>query len=511
MFPYHFFEGGKIMVNNMRRVRCILCNDLVSRVPPGTVSKDYGSKYSVKTLQVGDRRGCICSFCVEDLYASYNMIVKAKYGFSKRSSIKTIAPMPAVPTSSVSVKKESPSKALSTSLFNPNNQDFMDSLVDSLKKSFPIPVVISHPHENAKKVENSASTEQMFECLNYSLDSYLSIVKSKVFGQDEAAQMLLYTIYFNQFANFLEEYGLAPNIIRRSHILIVGNTGVGKTFLTTTVANIMKIPYAFCNAPSITSAGYIGGKVEEFLEELYRNAGCNLKLAENGILFIDEIDKKRVESNKSGRDVTGRAVQEELLKVMEASSIHLKSYNIDINPKNITVVMMGAFVGLDEIISKRMNKKVIGFKAANEDAQDAEITPDDLIEYGLIPEFIGRVSTIIKMNPISKTTIIDIIYSMLENFNIIFKVKNIELSVSDFFIDSLADTLATSSTGARDVYSKLYNILFPSIYQVFQNKGEGVCQIDASGNTEIIICDQNKKTKYFHFDSKYAFDTDEEF
>lgn len=520
------------MVSSMRRVRCFLCNELVSRVPTTSTSVPDNSPYSIKTLQINNKRGCICSSCLENLYSTYNILLKAKYGFSKRSSLQEIAPTqpsfkssrdttPAKfsdfsrdatnmqPSSGTLQQDVSFQDCIKPPFYRQFDQKAFDMLMNSLKKTFPIPVVISSSQKTFTKQVSNVTTEKKFACLDYSLDSYLAIVTSKVFGQDEAAKMLLYTIYFNQFANLLEEYGLSQDTIRKSHVLLIGNTGVGKTFLATTVANTLKIPYAFCNATSITSAGYIGGKVEEFLEELYKNADYNLELAENGILFIDEIDKKRVESNKSGRDVTGRAVQEELLKMMESSSIHLKNYNINFNPKNITIVMMGAFVGLDEIIDKRLNKKVIGFSNSTDSSKDMSVTPNDLIDYGIIPEFIGRVSVIIKMNPISKATIIDIIYSLLDNFNIIFKIKKVDLIVDDFFIDALAEELLSSSTGARDIYSKLFNILSPALYQIFQSNGDGICQIDAFGNTELLITDADKKAKVFYFDSKFTFAADD--
>ncbi|MBR4111164.1 MAG: AAA family ATPase [Clostridia bacterium] len=474
------------MANSKRRARCLLCGQLVPKEPSTILP------YAVKPLTIDGKHGCICSICVDDHYAKHNSNVKALTGFSKRSTLNEIIPLPV----------DTP--------FTPPMQSPTELLASALKKLAPIPVVVSHAQTvktNPKPKE--ITVKEKFACLDNSLDSYFKIVASKVFGQDEAAQMVLYTIYYNQMANLLE-FLTGEDLDRRNHILLIGNTGTGKTFLATTVAKAMKLPYAISNATSITSAGYIGAKVENLLESLYRNAGCNLDLAENGIVILDEVDKKRVTPDGNGRDVTGRAVQEELLKILEPSDVYLKEFDITFNTRNLTVILMGAFVGLDEVIKKRMHKKVIGFRAEEEVAQDIEVTPDDLINYGFIPEFVGRIPAVISLNNLTKDVIIDIIYSLISKLNLFFKTKDVDLIIDDRFIDTLAEDIMKSSTGARDVYKRFFYIFQPALYRIFQSNGGGVCEYDEHGNTTLIVGDKNAKMQTYEFESLLKLSFEEE-
>lgn len=474
------------MANSKRRIRCLLCGLLVSK-EPSTIFP-----YAVKPMTIAGNHGCICSICVEDHYIRHNSNIKSITGFSKRSTLNEIMPLP-VDTS-----------------FAPPMQSPTEILASALRKLEPIPVVVSHAQTIKTKAKpKEVTVKEKFACLDNSLDSYFKIVTSKVFGQDEAAQMLLYTIYYNQMANLLE-FLTGEDLDRRNHILLIGNTGTGKTFLATTVAKTMNLPYAISNATAITSAGYIGAKVENLLESLYRNAGCNLDLAENGIVILDEVDKKRVTPDGNGRDVTGRAVQEELLKILEPSDVYLKEFDVTFNTRNLTVILMGAFVGLDEVIKKRMHKKVIGFRAEEEVVQDIEVTPDDLINYGFIPEFVGRIPAVISLNNLTKDVIVDIIYSLISKLNLFFKTKNVDLIIDDRFIDALAEDIMTSCTGARDVYKRFFYIFQPALYRIFQSNGGGVCEYDEHGNTTLVVGDKNAKMQTYEFKSLLKLSFEEE-
>ncbi|MBO5142924.1 MAG: AAA family ATPase [Clostridia bacterium] len=485
------------MANNSQRVRCLVCDSLVQR------GFSDSSPYAVTFFKVDKRRGCICSSCVDDLYARHNFNFKLKKGLSKRSTFQEI-----LPVQNFDLTSQNPSDF---SAQYQASQSFMlqlqNQLINSLKQFFPIPVTVSHaPAKNAvKQTTKPISIEDKYACLDITLDDYFKMVTSKVYGQDEAVRKLNYTIYYNQFVNLLDECDIASEGIKRNNIIFIGNTGCGKTFLAKTVAEVFRLPYAFCNTTSVTSAGYIGGKIEDFLVKLYLNSGMNLELAQNGIIFIDEVDKKRAIADASGKDVTGRSVQEELLKLLESSVIHLKEYDIDFCTKNLTIVLMGAFVGLDDVIAKRLNKKSIGFKSTNSstDYTEAEVTSDDLIKYGIIPEFIGRIPAIVKMNALETDMATDILYSVLSNTNAIFKAKHVDLIIDPNFINYLAETIVNSPTGARDVDRKVYNLLYPCLYRVFQCTGGGIVEIDAYGNYEMILNDANNRTKLHHISSSF--------
>lgn len=500
------------MTISSTRIRCLVCNSLVER------NFSISSPFSIKTLTINGKRGCICSNCIESLYSSYNYTLKNMLELSKRSTFQEISPSSLFtdihPTinPSISTNPNFNVPPLNPPYIYPTNEMIMYSI----KQLFPIPVSIipsvkiTSKAQNKGKHNSSNNTsdsevliKQKYACLEYSMDSYHSIVTSKVFGQDKAAEMLIYTIYQNQLANLLEECEIAQEEITKSNILLIGNTGVGKSFLVKNVTKTLKLPYALCNATSTTSAGYIGGNVEEYLEKLYENAGYNLELAQNGVLFIDEIDKKRLNEDTTGRDVNGRSVQEELLKVLEPNLIPIKKYDIDFDTSNLTVVLAGAFVGLDEVIDKRLNKKVIGFKSPDETTTKSGVLPEDLIEYGLIPEFIGRVPAIIQMNELTKAIATDIIYSELNKKNIMFKVKNFDLIIDEFYIDFLAEEIVNSPIGARDVHSKIFNILQPALYRILQCSEGGICKIDSSGHIEVIANDSKNSLRFYEFDTPY--------
>ena len=240
------------MANNSQRVRCLVCGNLVQR------SFSDSSPYAVSFFKVDKRRGCICSSCVDDLYARHNFNFKLKKGLSKRSTFQEI-----LPVQNFDLTSQNPSE------FSDQHQasqlfmlQLQKQLINSLKQIFPIPITVSHaPTKNdIKQTAKPVSIEDKFACLDIMLDDYFKMVTSKVFGQDEAAKKLIYTIYYNQFANLLDECDIDSEGIKRNNIIFIGNTGCGKTFLAKTVAEVFKLPFAFCNTTSVTSAGYIGGR-----------------------------------------------------------------------------------------------------------------------------------------------------------------------------------------------------------------------------------------------------------
>ncbi len=337
--------------------------------------------------------------------------------------------------------------------------------------------------------------------LDYSLDSLAARIKQVVFGQDEAVRKVIYSIYLNQYVNLLEELdisfdhlvsGGSPGFKRR-HILLIGDTGVGKTLLATTAPKVFDIPYSVSNVTPITASGYVGEDVVQILERLYNAAGCNIYKAQQGILILDEIDKKKHELSSNGKDVNGKAVQQELLKLLEPSTIYISKGTIPFDTANLTIIMMGAFVGLDEIIKKRTNSSKIGFSDNKTSSLGLdEVLPEDLIEYGFIPEFVGRIPCVCKLNKLTIDVATNIIYSTLEKYDIIFKSKSFEFIFNPLLVTKVAEKVVASSMGARNIETELDKIIQPALWEVLQSIGGGVCEIKEDGSAEIL---RNKTAK----------------
>ncbi len=408
--------------------------------------------YAVIPLRVANKVGCVCSKCVETYYENIADNIEDLAGkFNSSDSSPTC-----------------------------------DESTTEVKEEQSVPKEKSPPKEKSD-YEKLQELSARYSCLDYSLDSLFSIVSRYVFGQDEAIKTVLYALYFNQFANYLEDLGQVH--FKHKHILLIGGTGVGKTLLATTVAKAFRVTYSVSNATPITSAGYIGDKVENILERLLNAANGNLETAQNGVIIIDEFDKKRSKASQNGNDVTGEAVQQELLKLLEPSIVTIKNNTVPFYTGNLTIIMMGAFVGLDEIVEKRTKTHNLGF-CLPEQAQSSvttDITQDDLIKYGFIPEIVGRIPIVCKLNDLTHDVIVDIIYNNLERYNLLFTVKNFELYFDPVLIDKIADEVLESKTGARDVENRIDAILRPALYRVFQSRPDGICEIDSSGAIKILF------------------------
>lgn len=343
-----------------------------------------------------------------------------------------------------------------------------------------------------------AEFKEKYSCAETSIDTYVSFVQKDVFGQDEALERLVYTIYLNQMINFFEGYhdeipaewrkcfGGKDTLLRRKHVLLIGNTGVGKTFLATTVANTLGIVYSASNATPLTSAGYIGEKVENVLERLYKASGNMLDVAQNGIVIIDEFDKKAVSKNESEKDVAGKSVQQELLKILEPSDVWICDNSVKFNTSNLTVILMGAFVGLEKIIADRLKVKKIGFENKEKKVSLNDVTPDDIIKYGFIPEIVGRIPVILKLNDLTQDVLEKIAKQLLSRYAIFFKAKGFDLHVSDTLVTKIAEKSVKSKTGARDLDSAIDELLHPILYKVLQSSNGGICEISEDGSFAIL-------------------------
>lgn len=439
-----------------RKIRCFFCNKLASQEP----SKN--ELFVAQKVSVGKRHGCICSNCVNLLYEKH---------------IESLSLTDTLKNKLLSIVNERPNK---TPTVPPS--DLLDELPSS------------------------------FQCLKYSISSFYNVLTEKVFGQNEALRKVIYTIYHNQMCNFLESYGLSSP--SREHALIIGPTGCGKTFLATTVLDAMKIPYAKSDATAITSAGYVGDNVENILNRLYIAAGKNLAKAQNGVIVIDEIDKKARTSDRE-RDINGLSVQQELLKILEPSTVWINHGNVHFDTSNLTVIMCGAFVGLDDIIARRLNQRQIGFSSSNPIPNTSLLSyvePKDIVSYGFIEEFVGRIPTPIILEPLSRTAILDIIYSQLNAQNTLFSIKGFSLSVDEMVLNKIVDRVLLHNTGARDVAKELSALLYNAKYNLLESHPNGgICEIDENGNTSIsFYLNKSSSANQIWFEGpEYLIDEDE--
>ena len=279
-----------------------------------------------------------------------------------------------------------------------------------------------------------------------------------------------------------------PIVLAQSNILMIGPTGTGKTLLARTLAKKLDVPFAIADATTLTEAGYVGEDVENILLKLIEAADFDISRAEHGIIFIDEIDKisKKGENVSITRDVSGEGVQQALLKIIEGTVAsvppqggrkHPNQEMLKINTANILFICGGAFVGLDKIIEKRVSVSAMGFGAditAHEDknleALYSELHPDDLIKFGLIPEFIGRLPVHVTLNNLTEADLRRIITepknSILRQYETSFALDGIKLTFTDDAINAIAEKAYKEKTGARGLRSIVENLMLGISYEI---------------------------------------------
>lgn len=300
-----------------------------------------------------------------------------------------------------------------------------------------------------------------------------------IVGQEEAKKIISVAVY-NHYKRVFKLKNSDVDV-QKTNIALIGPTGCGKTLIAKTIAKLINVPIVIADATTITQQGYVGKSVEDSLMQLVKEANGDVELAQRGIIFIDEIDKLAGVESDNTRDISGEGVQQSLLKMIEGSEMYLTpekdklfgSENIKIDTTNILFLVGGSFVGLEEIIEQRLNKKMVGFGAqrlSNDKKKNLlkYVTHEDLVKFGMIPEFMGRIQVLATLNKLEEEELIKILKepkdALIKQYIELFKVDKIDLSFDDNAIKKIAHIAIKKKTGARGLKSIIENTMLDIMY-----------------------------------------------